>query len=98
MEPGGQLWQFGTLVVEPIERVAVTRPRSRTAAASCVRHEKTMGRSRTRPGSVLLRAPLRKAYGPSDVAVDVTDAEGRQLGESPSDQARPRPRALGDCR
>lgn len=82
MEPGGQLWQFGTLVVEPIGKgrghAAEIKDRSGVVRAT----SDDDGTIKDEAGSVLLRAPLRKAYGPSDVAVDVTDAEGRKLGDA----------------
>jgi hypothetical protein len=82
MEPGGQLWQFGTLVVEPIGKgrghAAEIKDRGGVARAT----SDDEGTIKDGPGAVLLRAPLRKAYGPSDVAIDVADAEGRKLGEA----------------
>jgi hypothetical protein len=82
MEPGGQLWQIGTLIVEPIQKgrghAAEIKDRGGVVRAT----SEDDGTIRDEAGSVLLRAPLRKAHSPSDVAIDITDAEGRKLGEA----------------
>jgi hypothetical protein len=82
MEPGGQLWQVGTLVVEPIRkgRGHATEIKDRSGAVRA--RSEDDGTIQDEAGSVLLRAPLRKAREPEDVAIDVSDAGGRKLGEA----------------
>jgi hypothetical protein len=82
MEPGGQLWQFGTLVVEPIQKGRGHAAEIKDRGGAVRARSEDDGTIKDEAGSVLLRAPLRKAHSPGDVAIDVADAEGRKLGEA----------------
>lgn len=83
MESSDQLWQVGTLVVEPVQKgrrhAAEVKDRSGVVRARSADD----GTITDETGSLLFRAPLRKkAHSPSDVAIDIADAAGQKLGEA----------------
>lgn len=81
MDPGSQLWQVGTLVVEPRGKGRGHAAEIKDGGGVVRASSEDDGTIKDEAGSVLLRAPMRKARGPSDVALDVSNSEGRQLGE-----------------
>jgi hypothetical protein len=82
MGSSSQLWQIGTLVVEPIQKGRRQAAEIRDRAGAVRARSEEDGTIKDETGSVLLRAPLRKAKSAGDVAIDVADADGRMLGEA----------------
>lgn len=82
MERGSQLWQLGTLVVEPTRNGGGHAAEVKDGNGVARAKGEADGTVKDETGAVLLRAPLRKAHRPGDVAIDVEDAEGRKLGEA----------------
>lgn len=82
MEPGEQLWQVGTLVVEPVGKGRGHAAEIKDSGGVVRARSEDDGTIKDEAGSVLFRAPLRKARRAGDVAIDVVNAEGRTLGEA----------------
>ena len=82
MDSDRQLWQAGTLVIEPIQKGRGHAAEIKDRGGAVLARSEADGTIKDGAGSLLLRAPMRKAHRPGDVAIDVADAEGKKLGEA----------------